>query len=243
MRPVAIVQHEKSVPPGHIETFFEDEGIPYVLVDAPAETSWPLVDDIGGLVVLGGTMNVDELDVYPFLMRSRNFMRDAIAVGVPTLGVCLGAQMMARVLGAEVHRAISRNALFSKLELTDEGQGDPIAAPFAGVEVLQFHEDTFALPQDAILLATSAASALPQAFRYGNYAYATQFHFEVDEPIVRGWIDDIGPRSLAEDWGCGDGGLELTRSERLDAQALVGKKLLGGFMELVRAPNQLEHFF
>lgn len=238
MKPVAIVQHERSVPPGHVARVLRDDGVDHFVIDAARERNWPSVTDVGALVVLGGTMNVDQLDDYPFLQRSRELMNAAMEQDLPVLGLCLGAQMMARVLGEDVRRATPRNALFSPLELTDEGRNDPLMAPFApGIPVLQFHEDTFTVPSTATALASSTASGLALAFRHGERAYAIQFHFEVDPTIVNGWIGNIGSRSMDEDWGCPDGGRSLAQDGRLAQQAKAGEELVRRFVQLRRSPG------
>lgn len=233
MRPLAIIQHQRSVPPGQLTRVLQDAGVEHFIVDAPRAKDWPSIAEIDALVVLGGTMNVDQLDEYPFLKRSRELMEDAINGDLPTLGVCLGAQMMARVLGAEVRRAFPRNALFSPLEVTDEGRDDPILAPFSSsVPVLQFHEDTFTVPHGTTLLANSVASGLVQAFRYGRHAYAIQFHFEVDRAIVCKWLTDIGVQRMVEEWDSPDGGRSLQEERYLGPQAKAGEELIRGFVNL-----------
>ena len=234
MPPVVIVQHEGSVPAGNIKAVLEQDGVDHVVIEA-WRSDLPHVDDVGALVVLGGTMNVDELDAYPFLKGSRELMTSALERGVPTLGVCLGSQMMARVLDAEVRRAPARNAYFSPLEITEEGAGDPVMEPFTGGRaVLQFHEDTFELPDEAVLLATSSRSGLSQAFRYGENAYAVQFHFEVDDSIVQGWVRNIGEPSMTEGWGTSTDELGRQGAAHLDAQDLAGRKLFRNFLRLAR---------
>jgi GMP synthase (glutamine-hydrolysing) len=231
MKRVIVVQHEGSVPPGHIEEVLKADGVDHVVLEAWREPEWPAVADVGALVVLGGTMNVDELDAYPFLRRSRALMSDALEAGVPTLGVCLGSQMMARVLGAEVYRAEPRNAFFAPLESTEEGAEDPLVAPFADdLPVLQFHEDTFALPEEATLLATSSASGRNQAFRFGSSAYAIQFHFEVDRSIVRTWIDNIGPDAMRDEWGTEADELMRQVGVHIEEQAQRGRDLMRAFL-------------
>lgn len=231
---VAIVQHEESVPPGLIDDVLRDSGIVPSYVHAwNPETRWPDVTELDGLVVMGGTMNVDQIDEYPFLARSRSLMSDAIERGVATLGVCLGSQMMARVLGAEVRRADPRNALFSRLELTPDGRDDALVGPFDDCDVLQFHEDTFTVPDDAVALATSSSSGLAQAFRYEERAYAIQFHFEVDRPILEGWLHNIGKQELFDEWGCSDEELLQAADGALAQQAKAGKQLVERFVGLL----------
>ena len=235
MKPVAIVQHEDIVPPGLIHRTLEANGVDHFVVEAAKDPDWPEVSDLGGLVVLGGTMNVDQLDDFPFLKQSRDLMTDTLEAGVPTLGVCLGSQMMARVLGAEVRRAEARNALFSPLDLTPEGKSDPLVSPFEGVEVLQFHEDTFAMPNEATPLATSRTSGLGQAFRYGANAYAIQFHFEVRGDEVRGWTEKIGEAEMIEGWRLPDAGHSLHDDHLYEGQATAGKLLVERFLRLIES--------
>lgn len=101
-----------------------------------------------------------------------------------------------------------------------------------GVEVLQFHQDTFDLPEGATLLATSPATGLPQAFRYRSRAYGLQFHPEVDAAIVRGWCGRIDTNTLAEHWGCPDEGRHLEDVDKLRSQADAGSEFLARFIDL-----------
>lgn len=236
MRPVAIVQHEPSVPPGSIAGVLESSGAEHFVIEAWRAPEWPRVADLGALVVMGGTMNVDQLDAFPFLRDSRALMAEALEQGLPTLGVCLGSQMMARVLGGDVYRAEPRNAFFSPVTLDAAAEDDPVIAAFgSGTEVLQFHEDTFTIPPAATPLARSAASGLHQAFRYGDRAYAIQFHFEVDEEITRGWCRNIGARALAEEWNTSEDDLVDRSLDRFRAQEEAGRRLVARFLE-VAAP-------
>jgi GMP synthase (glutamine-hydrolysing) len=177
-------------------------------------------------------MNVDQMAEFPFLRKSRELMAAAIDRNLPTLGVCLGSQMMARVMGSEVRRAESKNACFSPLELTNEGQRDPIIAPFSDVPVLQFHEDTFPTPDGAELLATSTSSGLVQAFRYGDRAYAVQFHFEVDREILERWCRVIGDNALISEWGISKPDLFAQASRFLAGQREAGILMLERFLEI-----------
>ena len=231
-KPVAIVQHQPSVPPGLVADVLRSRGRPFTILEAWRDPVWPSIGDLSGVVVMGGTMNVDQLDDYPFLKSSRDLMAEAIDSGVPTLGVCLGSQMMARVLGADVVRADPRNALFSQLELTEEGRRDPLVMPFAETEVLQFHEDTFRAPEGATQLAVSGSSGLAQAFRFGTRAYAIQFHFEVDRGIVRGWLDNIGRQALLDEWGVDEGEFLRATDRFLPRQSRAGVELVESWMRL-----------
>lgn len=230
MRPVAVVQHEPSVPPGLVAEILDERALPNVLVEAWRDPEWPDARELGAVVVLGGTMNVDELDAYPFLRRSRDLMTAAIDRGTPVMGVCLGSQMMARVLGGDVFRAEPRNAFFSPVDAT----ADPVIAPFASTPVLQFHEDTFSLPEGAEPLARSARSGLLQAFRYGTNAYAVQFHFEVDAAIVAAWCRNIGDAAMADEWSVSTADLLAQAERHLADQRRAGRQLFERFLDLGR---------
>lgn len=233
MPPLVVVQHEPSVPPGTIVDVLRSEGVDHLVFEAWRNDTPPDVADLGGLVVLGGTMNVDQLDAYPFLATSRALMADAIERGIPVMGVCLGSQMMARVLGGDVFRAEPRNAFFSPVKVGD----DPVVEPFSSAPVLQFHEDTFSLPPGAVALARSARSGLLQAFRYGANAYAIQFHFEVDAPILEGWCRNVGERALAEEWNTSPDELLAQAEQHLAAQERAGRTLFARFLDQVRQPS------
>lgn len=136
---------------------------------------------MGGLIVFGGEMNVDEIEAHPYLLRERQLMADALARGVPVLGICLGAQMLARVLGAPVRRAPVRELGFKPVRLTQAGTTDPLLGAFGrSACVFQWHEDTFDLPKGAELLA-AGDTVTNQAFRHGDRAWGVQFHFEVNQ--------------------------------------------------------------
>jgi GMP synthase-like glutamine amidotransferase len=233
MRSIIVIQHEPSVPPGLITEVMERLGVDHIVIEVWRTEEWPAIDEIGGLVVMGGVMNVDEIDAYPFLGRSRALMADALENEVPTLGVCLGSQMMARVLGEDVFRAEPRNAFFSPVELTPSGADDPVFRSFAGgLPVLQFHEDTFKVPDGAVALASSETSGLAQAFRYGTNAYAVQFHFEVDHHILRAWCEDIGEPAMTDEWGIATESLLAEAEAHMAGQRNAGAALTHRFLEV-----------
>jgi GMP synthase (glutamine-hydrolysing) len=156
----------------------------------------PSLDGYRGLIVLGGPMNVDEVDCHPHLATEVQLIRSAIEREVPVLGVCLGAQLIARALGAEVVRNPTKEIGWYDVSLTETGRRDPLLAHFRDTEsIFHWHGDTFAIPEGAVHLASSAACP-NQAFRYGDDVYALQFHLEVDERLVKRWL--AVPVHLAE---------------------------------------------
>lgn len=181
------------------------------------ESGDALPDTMGGyeaLVVLGGPMNAYEEDAYPHLRRVGALLVESLGSGRPTLGFCLGAQLMAKALGAVVRANPVKEIGVYHVELMDPGARDPI---FAGVParapVFQWHGDTFDLPAGAVLLATSPACR-HQAFRYGQRAYGFQFHWEVDEAMVDAWA-----RAYREELAAFDGSSPGALVERFRAAA------------------------
>jgi GMP synthase-like glutamine amidotransferase len=134
-------------------------------------------------------MNVDEEEKYPFLKEEKAFIKELLKKETPLLGICLGGQLLARVCKAEVKKAPYEEIGYFKINLTEEGQNDPL---FKGCEtsfeVFQWHEDTFDIPKESILLATS--KDFYQAFKIGKNAYGLQFHIEVTPQMIELWIDE-----------------------------------------------------
>jgi GMP synthase (glutamine-hydrolysing) len=163
----------------------------------------PDVTRYHGLVILGGPMNCDQLERYPHLATEVAAIQAAIERGMPVLGICLGAQLIARALGARVTRNAEKEIGWYDLLPTTAGRDDPLFGSFGAAEkIFQWHGDTFDIPHGAVHLARSPACA-NQAFRYGDNVYAFQFHLEVDEPLIMRWlhtpvmsreIECLGPR-------------------------------------------------
>jgi len=134
-------------------------------------------------------MNVYEEDRYPFLIEEDLFIKEAIQRGKSILGICLGAQLIAKALGAKVFKASVKEIGWYDVSLTRIGSIDPFFSHLPKTfSVFQWHGDTFEIPHGAILIATS--SHVPhQAFRYGDNAYGLQFHLEVTQDIIREWME------------------------------------------------------
>lgn len=142
-------------------------------------------DAVAGAVVMGGPMNVDEVERFPGLAAEREWLAEALRRGMPLLGVCLGAQLLARALGAEVRPGEGKEVGFAPVEIRDAG--DPVLGRLApSTEVLHWHGDVFELPEGASPLASSALTE-HQAFRHGD-AWGVLFHPEADFALVEAWL-------------------------------------------------------
>ena len=149
------------------------------------------------LIVMGGPMGVYDEDKYPFLIPEIKLIEKALEKDMPVLGICLGAQLMARAAGARVYPGEIKEIGWYGLSLTGEGLIDPL---FNGLPeeltVFQWHGDTFDVPSGATLLASSL-SFPNQLLRIGEKGYALQFHLEVMEDMISAWIDENRAELLA----------------------------------------------
>jgi GMP synthase-like glutamine amidotransferase len=186
---VLIVKHIEIEGPGLIEYCLKHEKIPYQILTLNPSVRLPKPDDFTHIVILGGPMNVYEEDHYPFLREEDLFIKEAIQRGKSILGICLGAQLIAKALGAKVLKAPVKEIGWYDVSLTRIGSIDPIFSHLPKkFSVFQWHEDTFEIPHSATLIATS--SPVPyQAFRYGDNAYGLQFHLEVTQEMIREWME------------------------------------------------------
>jgi GMP synthase (glutamine-hydrolysing) len=145
----------------------------------------PAPEEVAGAVVMGGPMNVDEVDRFPGLTAEREWLAEAVRREMPVLGICLGAQLLARALGAEVRPGERKEIGFAPVEVSDPE--DPILGALApSTAVLHWHGDVFELPDGARSLASSALTE-HQAFRAGN-AWGVLFHPEADLALLEAWL-------------------------------------------------------
>lgn len=180
-----------------------------------------------GLVVMGGEQSALDDDLHPYLPRLAALMRAFGDSGRPVLGICLGAQVLARAYGATNHLGTAREFGWHRVELTEAGRQDPVlSAAGPAFDIFQWHSDTFALPEGAVHLARSATAAC-QAFRIGRAVYGTQFHFEASTAVVAdytaafpdlvealepGWTAALPARALAQGAAADAAGLAFARN-------------------------------
>jgi len=186
---VLIVKHVEIEGPGLIEYCLNQEKIPYKILNLKPGVLLPRLDDLTHIVFLGGPMNVYEEDRYPFLKEEDLFIKEAIQRGKSILGICLGAQLIAKALGAKVFKSPVKEIGWYDVSLTRIGSIDPFFSRLPKTfSVFQWHEDTFEIPKSGKLIATSDFVA-HQAFRYGENAYGLQFHLEVTAEMIGEWME------------------------------------------------------
>ena len=185
---VLVIMHVESEGPGTLGTFFETLNAEIHTVRLYAGHSLPAdAREFQAVISMGGPMNVYEEDEYPFLRDETLFLRKAVEADVPVMGICLGAQMIAKASGAAVTKSPEEEVGWGKVSLTEAGRGDLL---FQGLpesfDVLQWHGDMFHVPEGGKLLAFSGPCP-HQAFRYRN-AFGLQFHLEVTREILEEWF-------------------------------------------------------
>ena len=186
---ILVFQHVPYEPLGTLDPLLKEAGFRIRYVNFGRDPHQrPSLDRYEALIVLGGPMNAHQIDTYPNLATEVDVIREAVDAGMSVLGICLGAQLLAKALGGRVSRNDEREIGWYDVELTDAGRTDPVISSFASTQtVFQWHEDGISLPANVENLATSPASRV-QAFRYGEHAYGFQFHLEVDASLVERWL-------------------------------------------------------
>lgn len=202
MRRILVFQHVAHEILGTLNPLLKSAGfrIRYVNFGRDPD-ALPSLDGYQGLVVLGGPQNVDQIERFPHLRTEMDLIQNALDRDIPILGICLGAQLIARALGAPVGPAVEKEIGWYDVSVSEPGRADPLLSSFGETErIFQWHGDTFDIPRGAHHLASSDLCP-NQAFRYGEKVYALQFHLEVDAPMIERWLGIPAHRAEIEALG------------------------------------------
>ena len=184
-----VLQHIACEPPGEFEDVLVERGAQIHRVELDEGEPLPDWRGFDLIVAMGGPMSVNDEAEHPWLVAEKRLIRKAVDARVPFWGACLGVQLLAASLGAQVYAGPLPEVGVLPVTLTDEGRADPVLGVLgAEVPTLQWHGDTFDLPEGAVRLAGSPAYP-NQAFRYGDSAYGVQFHIEVSRAMAREWAE------------------------------------------------------
>src|SRR5215831_8812638 len=191
-----VLRHVQPEGLGLLANVLRDRGIHHRYLDLPRGEAPPRdLHNVGGLIVLGGPMAVYEAERHPFLKTESGLVERALTAGRPVLGICLGAQLVASVLGARVYAGERREVGWAPITLTDDGRDDAV---FGLIEptctVFHMHGDAYELPPDAKNLARSTLYE-QQAFRWGDLVYGLQFHLEFTEAMIQRFASEPETRT------------------------------------------------
>ena len=232
---VLVLQHIACEPPGVFEDVLIERGLRLRQVELDEGEPLPeTLDGMDAIVAMGGPMSVnDEID-HPWLEAEKALIAAAVGAGVPFWGSCLGVQLLASSLGAEVRRGPAPEVGVLPVHATAAAADDPVFSGLAWPRpTLQWHQDTFDLPDGAVLLATSPAYP-HQAFRVGPHAYGVQFHLEVDAAMADEWAT-VPAYVASADATLGAGGLDRLLADfraSMDEMQVDGRVLFSRWVDL-----------
>lgn len=237
-----VIKHVEQEGPGYIGDLFTAEGWGMEVLEMSRGTAaLPVtLDDVGAVVILGGPMNVDEEEAYPFLRREESLIRRALIDGVPLLGICLGAQLIAKTCGARVKRLPRSEIGWFTVHKTIDGMKDNL---FRGnpryMTVFQWHEDTFDMPVNGVLLVRGTVCR-NQAFKVAHNAYGLQFHIEATPEMIGEWMGRVegvyGRKAIREGEKIMDVFIEqgkrvISNFKKIVESSLIYRKVITGFVE------------
>jgi GMP synthase-like glutamine amidotransferase len=231
---VLVLQHISCEPPGAFADVLRERGAKVVPVELDEGEPLPDWRDFDHIIAMGGPMSVNDDDRLPWLASEKRFINEAVRAGKPFWGTCLGSQLLAASLGGRVYAGPGPEIGLLPVQLTPQAHDDPV---FRGMPTeltaFQWHGDTFDLPAGGVLLASSPLFP-NQAFRWGDRAYAVQFHLEVSAAMAREWGEVPEYRDALERT-LGAGALdrmvaELEREQ--SAMAGMGRRLFERWLEL-----------
>jgi GMP synthase (glutamine-hydrolysing) len=205
---VLVLQHNAGEPPGVFEDVLLERGATLRRIELDEGEPLPSsLDGIDAIVAMGGPMSVNDEAAHPWLAAEKALIARAVRDAVPFWGSCLGVQLLASSLGAQVRQGPAPEVGVLPVYATPEAAEDPVFSGLAWPRpTLQWHQDTFDLPEGATLLATSPEYP-HQAFRVGRVAYGVQFHVEVDEAMADEWAR-VPAYVVSADAVLGHGGLD-----------------------------------
>jgi GMP synthase (glutamine-hydrolysing) len=175
--------------PANITNWLGEFNQGYKIIETWQEKIPNEYESYDGLIIMGGTMSANDFAQFPFLVNEIDLIKEWLETEKPMLGICLGAQLMAKALGKKVYIGKQPEIGWFRIKFTEGGASDIVFRDYApNVTVFQWHYDYFELPGGTDRLASSELYP-NQAFRFGRNAYALQFHPEVNEDLIYSWVE------------------------------------------------------
>jgi GMP synthase-like glutamine amidotransferase len=194
---VHVLQHLPFEGLGSIETWLQERGAHVEFTSFYESTALPEVAGLDLIIALGGSMSVNDESRFPWLGPERHFLREGMEKGAAVLGVCLGAQLIARALGARVYPNAQKEIGWFDIEATAE-KSDIFRLP-PSARVFHWHGETFDLPSGAVRLAKSAACE-NQAFQWGRRVIGLQFHLEMTPNSLDALLTNCRNEIVKSEW-------------------------------------------
>jgi len=202
------------------------------------------IEKYDGLIILGGPMNVDMTDAYPHLDTEVRLIRKMMEQEAPILGICLGAQLIAKSLGATVRTNPEKEIGWYDISLTEAGKRDPVMGHLVDTRpIFEWHGDTYDLPEGAVHLATSPTCA-NQAFRVGTNVYGFQFHMEVDAALIERWLNTpvYQAEIAATDGRIDPDVIRAETAKHIDDLTALSEQVFDSFLDLMGRVNRTMQF-
>ena len=228
---IAVLHHVQRPFLGHVAAL-RDGGAVLDERDLRRGDPLPALDAVDGVVTLGGEQSVRDVEAYDYLVAETALLRDAVDREVPVLGICLGSQLLAHALGADVRRASGRSVEWRALRPTPAGAEDPLVRALGDGEIpaLHWNEDVFDLPEGAVELLDRPAEGV-EAFRAGRCAWGFQYHPDVDAAALDDWYAHYG--AWLEDAGIVEVQARAADGAHFERQAACSRALFQAFAAVV----------
>lgn len=239
MRKIMVFQHVGHEPLGTLDPLLKAAGfrIRYINFGRNPETV-PSLENYSGLIILGGPMGVYEASRYPHLKVEMELIEEAFRRDIPVLGICLGSQLIAEVLGGNVRKHSRWELGWHELQITDQGKADPLFQNYQAKEkVFQIHQDTFDIPKTAEHLALSEICE-GQAFRYGKKVYGLQFHLEADRPMIERWLARTEHLQIMEEHKMNQKQVHEDTKNHIERSLGLSAQTFSKFIEIFQLPEK-----
>jgi GMP synthase (glutamine-hydrolysing) len=233
MRALAIV-HQPDAGPGVFADEMRDRGVELDQWTLSERGTGPPreIADYDAVLTFGGAMHADQEDLHPWLRFEKDFLAAMLDDGLPILAVCLGTQVLADAAGGEARRASEPEIGWIEIEVTDEGEDDPVIGPLApSFTGFQWHSYEALPPEGAAILARTPVC--PQAYRIGDRVWGIQFHAEVTAADLSYWIDDYRADEDAVRIGVDPEQLRRETEPRIADWNRLGRELCGRFLDAI----------
>ena len=230
MTTVACLHHLDRPFLGYAEAPLRAAGLTVEEYDVARDHALPELDAIDGLISFGGAQSAVDLDAEPALRAETDLLARAVTRDVPVLGLCLGAQLLARAAGAPVRRARRRTVAWLRLGACPARAAIRLSPRCRRWSALHWNEDVFDLPAGAVELLGPRVEGI-EAFRVGATAYGLQFHPEVDASVLEGWYADYG--NWLADAGVDERDARAADAAHERAQADIAHRLFTAFASIV----------